>query len=189
MKKRIFVCSVIAICLAIAAYGSVAFFTHEETATNVITMGNVKIELQELAIPSDGGDAIPFNDVIDILPGTDISKIVQIKNIGANPAWIRISVETAIDLADGATGTADTSLITFDINTSNWIEKDGYFYYNQVLTPGEITVPLFTKVSFSPAMGNLYQQSKATVVVTAHATQSQNNGDSVLTAAGWPNAE
>lgn len=189
MKKRIFVCALIAICLAVASYGTVAFFTHEETATNVITMGNVKIELQELALPSDGKDAVPFRDVIDVLPGTDVSKIVQVKNVGAKPAWIRISVDSVINLAEGIQGTADPALITYDFNTSHWTEKDGYFYYNQALAPGETTVPLFTEVQFSPAMGNLYQQSTASVIVTAQATQTQNNGDSALTAAGWPNAE
>lgn len=189
MKKRIFVCAFIAVCLSIVAYSTTAYFTYEDTATNVITMGNVKIELQETAIPNGGGSPIPFQDAIDVLPGTDVSKIVKVKNVGAQPSWIRISVEKSIILADGVVGNVDLSLMTYDLNTKYWIEKDGYYYYKGVLNPGETTEPLFTKVIFAPNMSNMYQQSKATIEINAQATQAANNGSTVFEAAGWPNAE
>ena len=37
-------------------------------------------------------------------------------------------------------------------------------------------------------MGNEYQNAEATVDVTAQAVQTANNGDSALTAKGWPKA-
>ena len=186
MKKKIFVLASIAVCLSIIAYSTTAYFTHEETATNVITMGNIKIELQELAIPKDGGEPVPFENAIDVLPGTDVSKIVQVKNVGAEAAWIRISVEKSLMLAEGMNGDVDLSLVTYDLNTVYWIELNGYFYYNDILNPGETTEPLFTKVMFSSSMGDMYQQSKAILKIDAQATQVANNGSTVFQAAGWP---
>ena len=189
MKRKIFVIAFIAVCLSIVAYSTTAFFSVEDTATNVITMGNIKIELEELAIPDDGGDPVPFGDVIDVLPGTDVSKIVQVKNTGANSAWIRISIDKAIELAEGISGEADVTLVSLNVNTEKWTELEGYYYYNAALNAGETTEPLFTEVSFASNMGNIYQQSKAIIKVFAQATQTANNGETVFTAAGWPISE
>lgn len=189
MKKKIFVCAFIAICLSIVAYGTTAYFSYEDTATNVITAGNIKIDLQEWAIPDGGGDPVPFEDVIDVQPGMEISKIVQIKNIGGQAAWVRIFIDKSIRLADGVEGEVDLSLIDYDLNTEYWTEKDGYYYYNTTLNPNETTEPLFTKVMFSAAMSNMYQHSEAVIEVSAQATQVVHNGETVFEAAGWPNAE
>ena len=189
MKKKVFVCAFIAVCLLIVAYGTTAYFSYEDTATNVITAGDVKIELQEWAIPDTGGDPVPFEDVIDVQPGTAVSKIVEVKNTGHQPAWVRISVVKLIQLAEGVEGDVDLSLIEFDINDQYWIEKDGYYYYYTALAPGNTTEYLFSSVNFSESMDNMYQYSKAIIEVTAQATQVANNGDSVLEAAGWPKSE
>ena len=189
MKKKIAVCAFIAVCLSIIAYSTTAYFTYEDTATNVITMGNIKIDLQEWSIPNDGGELIPFEDVIDVQPGMEISKIVQIKNIGGQDAWVRICVDKAISLANGVDGEIDLSLISYDLNTEYWTEQNGYYYYNTILKSGETTKPLFTKVKFSPDMSNLYQYSKAVIGVNAQATQVIHNGETVLEANGWPKSE
>ena len=189
MKKKLLICACIAICLSIAAYGTTAYFTYEDTATNVITAGNVKIELQEWSIPEEGGDPVPFEDVMDVMPGMEVSKVVQIKNTGVQDAWVRISLEKSILLAEGVTGEVDLSLIGCDFNETDWTEKDGYYYYNKKLAPGETTEALFTKVLFAANMGNLYQRSKAVIEVRAQATQVVHNGDTVFEAGGWPKAE
>lgn len=189
MKKKILICAVIVALLSVAAYGTSAFFSHTQKATNVITTGNVKIELQEISASSINGGAIPLEGEISVLPGAEIAKTVKVKNIGSNSAWIRISLDTAFLLADGVTGNTDTSLIKFDINTKEWTEKDGYYYYNTALEPGETTEPLFTHVSFAPSMDNTYQNSKALIDITAYATQKAHNGSTVFEAAGWPDAD
>jgi hypothetical protein len=38
-------------------------------------------------------------------------------------------------------------------------------------------------------MSNLYQQSKAILTIQAQGVQVANNGETVLEAAGWPDAE
>lgn len=184
MKKKICVIALLVICVTIAAYSTSAYFTHEQTATNVITFGSIKVELQEWS--DTGNGLIPFEDIDGVQPGTEVSKIVQVKNIGGQAAWIRVSADKTIHLAEGVDGEVDLSLISYDLNTDFWTEKDGFYYYNAILQPNEVTEPLFTKVVFSATMSNMYQNSKAVIDVTAQATQVANNGTSALDAAGWP---
>ena len=47
MKKKLLMLSAVAICIAILAAGTLAFFTAEDTAHNVITTGGVDIKLYE----------------------------------------------------------------------------------------------------------------------------------------------
>lgn len=185
MKRNMLVCSLIAICFSIAAYGTIAYFTHEDTATNVITAGDVKIALQEWSVSEEDGSLIPFENEIDVLPGMEVSKIVEVKNTGGQTAWIRISVDKSIVLADGIEGTPDTDLISYDLNTAYWTEKDGFYYYTAPLEAGKTTQPLFTKVIFEKNMSNMYQCSKAIMKITAQATQMVHNGNTALEAAGW----
>lgn len=187
MKKKLCVIALLVICLAIAAYGTSAYFTYEETATNVITSGSIKVELQEWS--DTGNGLVPFEDIDGVLPGMEISKIVQVKNNGGQSAWVRVSADKGIQLAEGVTGDVDLSLISYDLNTEFWTEKDGFYYYNTILQPNEVTEPLFTKVIFSATMSNMYQNSKAVIDVTAQATQVANNGTCALDAAGWPSTQ
>ena len=183
MKKKLLILSLAAICLAITAIGTLAYFTSEGTAHNVITTGGVEIAVQEWA---DEDKQTPFEDLEGIMPGMTVTKIAEIKNTGASDAWVRVKVEKNIKLQ--GEGTSDTSLVELTLNTADWTEKDGYYYYTKVLKPGEVTAPIFTAVTFKPDMGNEYQNATATVDVTAQAVQTANNGATVMDAQGWPNA-
>lgn len=184
MKKKLLLAALAAICICIAAYGTVAYFTADDTATNVITAGNIDIALKESALAEDGETLVPFEDAIGVMPGTQVSKIVQVENTGDHDAYVRVRVEKQSDLGESA----DLALIGLDINTQDWVEKDGYYYYKQPLATGETTQPLFTTVTFSEKMDNQYQNSQATISVKAYAVQAENNGSDVLLAAGWPEA-
>ena len=190
MKKKFIAGAVVAICLSLVTYGTLAYFTHEDTATNVITSGNIKIELQETAITEDG-QVVEFEqsqDRFNVMPAQSVSKIVKVQNTGDNDAYIRIAIDKAINLAEGVEDTPDTDLISMDFDYDNWTLKDGYYYYNKPLAPGETTEALFNNVKFDPAMDNMYQNSTAIINVDAQATQVKNNGTDVFTAAGWPEA-
>ena len=183
MKRKLLILSVLAICIATLAAGTLAYFTSEGKAHNVITTGGVEITVQEWA---DEGKTKPFEDLTGVMPNTTVTKIAEIKNTGASDAWVRVKVEKNIKLQ--GEGTPDTSLVELTLNTADWTEKDGYYYYTKVLKPGEVTVPVFTAVTFNAAMGNEYQNATATVDVAAQAVQTANNGDTVMDAKGWPNA-
>lgn len=190
MKKwKIVALCVILACLAVAASGTLAYYTAQGTAHNVITTGGVDIELNEWSKTDDG--LIAWKEVEgkiarNVMPGTEISKIAEVENTGASAAWIRVSVEKVIKLAEGIEAEINPDLVTLDINSAYWTEKDGYYYYKDAVEPEEKTVPVFTTVSFDTSMGNEYQGCTVDIEVEAEAVQVANNGASALTAAGWP---
>lgn len=186
LKQKLLTLSAVIIVVALSAYGSVAYFTAEDTARNVITAGKLKIELQEKMLTSDGEKTVPFEDRLGVMPGSEVSKIVEVKNTGGQDAWVRVSVNKAIELAEGVEDEVDLSLISFDLNTDYWTEKDGFYYYTAKLAPGHTTEPLFTAVTFAKTMSNQYQNSKAILTVNTYATQTVHNGNTALEAAGWP---
>ena len=183
MKRKLLILSVLAICIATLAAGTLAYFTSEGKAHNVITTGGVEITVQEWA---DENKQTPFEDLEGIMPGMTVTKIAEIKNTGASDAWIRVLITKNIKLQ--GEGTPDTGLVELTLNTADWTEKDGYYYYSKPLKPGEVTAPIFTAVTFKPDMGNEYQNATATVDVSAQAVQTANNGDTVMDAKGWPNS-
>ena len=103
--------------MAIAAGGSIAFFTDSKQMEGVFTAGNVYIELSEAAVKADaaghlvedteserikGADMDSENPVVNnygrIFPGQKIHKDPTIKNVGDDAAWIAAK----IILTDGA---------------------------------------------------------------------------------------
>lgn len=112
MKKKLIAAAVVALCLSLMAYSTIAYFTHEDTARNVITSGNISIDIEEKAENNE-----PFRDVFGVMPGQSFAKVVTVHNNGDNAAYVRISVSKVINLASGVPGTPDTDLIWLDINT------------------------------------------------------------------------
>lgn len=184
-KRRLLIVALLVAILAISGMGTLAYFTAEDTAHNVITSGGIDIELQEWA-DEEKTEPFPEDGVTGVMPGTEVTKIAEVKNTGTGTAWVRVSVAKSIELSEGKEGETDLALLILDIDTSKWTEKDGWYYYNEMLQPGETTPPLFTTVSFDENMPNLYQEATAKIDVKAQAVQAANNGDTVLEAAGWP---
>ena len=85
MKRKLLMLSVFAICVAVLAAGSLAYFTSEDTAHNVITTGGVSIAVQEWA---DEERTTPFEDVTGVMPGTAVTKIAEVVNTGGAAAWV-----------------------------------------------------------------------------------------------------
>ena len=183
MKRKLLIVSVLAILVAVTAAGTLAYFTDTGTAHNVITTGNVKIELKEWA---DEACEQPFQDKTGVMPGTKVTKIVKVENTGTGAAFVRLYVEKNVYRADQKPMKSDPVSLDFDNRNWTYSESEGYYYYNRPLEPGKTTEPLFTTVTFDPLMGNEYQNATAHVKVIAYAVQSANNGDSPQAAKGWP---
>lgn len=185
MKEKLSVVAILAIFLAIMSAGTWAYFTTSEQVHNVITTGSVDITLHEWA---DEAKTEPFEDLTGILPGRQVTKIPEVENSGENPVFVRVKLTKGIswlselELPDEV----DLDKVTLDLNETDWVEQDGYYYYRKVLLPGETTEPLFTTVSFDASMGNVFQNAQITIDITAQAVQSANNGTNPLTALGWP---
>ena len=184
MKKKIFAVAVIVICLALLASGTLAYFTTDAIARNVITTGYVDIDLIEKQIDDDGTEVdFPQEAITGIMPGSTVSKIVSVKNTGAQ-SWIRVYVEKIVTAADGSPLPGD--LITFTVDETKWLLKDGYYYHLMPVATEASTEILFDEVYFAPTMGNEYQNCKTEIIVYAQAVQTANNGTTVEEAAGWP---
>lgn len=181
MKRKLLILSLLVILAALTAAGTLAYYTDSARTHNVITSGKVNIALHEWA---DKERNTPFQDKTGVMPGTKVTKIVEVENTGTGAAFVRLRVETEVLSAEGVK--MGPKHVSLDFNQTDWIYQDGYYYYARSLQPGETTVPLFTAVTFAAEMDNTYQNATAHVNVSAYAVQSANNGDGPQAAKGWP---
>lgn len=120
MKKKILVGAVIVAVLALMVTGSLAYFTAQDTAANVFTIGSVEIEIYENDQPTDT-DVITFGTLTPIVnvadPAADDSyydKVVEVKNTGSNAAYIRTHIAVPTVLAD---------YLMLDIADTGWTQQ------------------------------------------------------------------
>ena len=192
MKKRIFAFAVVVICLSILASTTLAYFTDTAVARNVITSGGVDIAIEEWQETPEG--MIPYPDQhIRVMPATRVSKIVTVRNLDAR-SFIRVKLELTLQDSDDQLMDIDAEemekIIHLIMNTQDWTEKDGWWYYGAAVNTNEATLPLMTAVEFDgPNMTNEYQNCTVLIDVTAQAVQTANNGTSAIDALGWPEAE
>lgn len=175
------------LCIALAALfvtmfskESLAYYSVVGTATNVITSGDIRLQIHETT-----GDGSEFpEEGVYIVPGSVVSKRVSVENVCEHPFWLRVQV------VDGVSNEALSSTDCFELNidTEHWIENGGYYYYYTVLQPHEITEHLFTEVHVvGSKVTNDYLGSTLTLTVDAFAVQSENNpADAPWEADGWP---
>lgn len=203
MKEKI-----ISLCLlislgAISVIGtSLTYLTDDDKASNVITSGGVDIKIIEKTEGSDGTLIdFPEKGLDGIMPGTNASKIVSVKNIGSAEAWIRVEIDISVTSADGEElpkylniGNKSIPIICPDIGDDWFIGSDGYYYYLKPVAEDASTSNLMERVSFAPQMGNEYQNCTVTLTISAQAVQAAHNpenreqyGDNaILQANGWP---
>jgi len=193
MKKKTLLLAVVAICVSILASGTLAYFTAEDEAHNVITSGAVDIQIEEWQKTEEGLVPYPKENPIDVMPGVTVSKIAKVKNLEAS-SYIRAKFDVIITREDDSVMELSpetlASIITVTMNGEDWSRKDGdseWWYYNAPVQTGASTDAFFTEVIFDgPNMTNEYQNSTAHVIVKAQAVQTANNGASALEAVGWP---
>ena len=190
MKRKLLLLSVMVICIAIAAVGTLAYYNTNAVAHNVITTGGVNIELHEYADEACTTDY--DTNKTGIMPGMTVDKYARIALAeDSADAWVRVKFEKKITFAAGnehAEGkTPNLDLVELTI-PEGWSDgRDGWYYLEAPLTSN---TPVFalTSVTFNKTMGNEYQGATATVDIVAQAVQTANNGETVMDAKGWPNA-
>lgn len=179
-RNKLLLAAVAAILITILTQPTLAYYTTIGRATNVVTSGDIQLQIIEKT--ADGSD-FPEEGVF-VIPGDIVSKQVSVGNVCDHPFYLRLQ------LVSGATSEALTpdDCMKLDIDTEKWTYKDGYYYYNSILQPNEITPTLFTQVEI---VGSMVDQSHAgsalTLTVNAYAVQSENNpAEFPWEAAGWP---
>jgi len=155
MKKKILTIALVVALIAVAAGGTLAWFTAEDSVANTFTVGSVKIEIHENGEPTDE-DTItfeePFIPVVNMDdPAADenyIPKVVTVQNTGANAAYIRTHIAIPTDLV---------GYLYLDLSASGWTRLadstatvDGVSYtvfsynYDTAVKPDEFTTELLT---------------------------------------------
>ena len=171
MKKKILALCVVAIIAVTAIAGaSLAYLTDNEAKTNEFTVGNVDIDLTE-----PNWDETGAAEAADVYPGEPLAKDPTVKNIGANPCFVRVSVsdldQFVVEYGEDAMITYRTDYVDGKLG-ENWVlHNDGYFYYNKVLAVGETTDALFDQIVIPFALTN--SEETTPIVVNAYAVQAQ----------------
>ena len=156
-----------------------AYFTDSaQSFNNSIQSGNL-----DITTVAAGGSV--NTEPTAIMPGTEVAKGVDVKNVGSLNSYVRAKIDISIDKA-GIDQAELESLIQFNINTTIWeLHTDGYYYYvggtNGVVGSND-TVNLFTKITFLSTMDNKYTNATITITVTTDAVQSDFNGEGPLDA-------
>ena len=86
-KKLVALIMVLALALTTLVGGTLAYFTDDDEATNVFTMGNVEIDLKE-----------NFDQNANLQPGLKVKKEVYVKNTGSNDAYVRVHIAVPAEL-------------------------------------------------------------------------------------------
>ena len=185
MKKKIVAAALIVSMLSISALGTLAYFTDTGIAHNVITSGKVDITLND-AMGYDG-DKQPVRELKGVMPGVTYDKVVSVTNeADSQNAWVRIKLEKVIEPAPDVEAEINPSLVIINFpEKSKWVEKGDYWYYTDILKPGETTENLFETVTVDKNMGNEYQNSTVKILVTAEAVQADNNGGTYTEIKSW----
>lgn len=179
-RNRLLLIALAAILLTVLTQPSLAFYTVIGKATNVVTSGNIELQIHEKT--ADGSD-FPQEGVF-VIPGDIVSKQVSIENVCSHAFYLRVK------LVSSTTNEAlpPEECLKMDIDTENWTLVDGFYYYNQILQPGETTPNLFTQVEIvGSKVDQTHAGSTLSITVNAYAVQSENNpADDPWDAAGWP---
>lgn len=187
LRKRNIVLIVLAMLLLLAAVSSaLAFITRTGEVKNRITYGNVELELIENTI--ENGVEIPFTQAEPVrVTGGEYSRIVRVKNTGKHPTYVRLALYLTAADDSGKEQVLPTDFYSFDINDTDWTESEGWYYYTpEALTENEETTALITKIMFDHTKLNEVSGWNITLHIRADAVQSENNGDTVWEADGWP---
>ena len=188
-KKIIATCITLTVTVLSFFYSTLAYFTDSAASRNdMIATGQAAVELIDVTYAYGSGTLVPPGTAIRIMPGQQVSKTLTAKNTGSIPLYVRVHLSPDITLANNARGREaeiDLSLVSYDINLTDWVEHDGYYYYRKPLVGGTEAVPLFTKVIFSEEMGNLYKDSTIYVKTRIEVVQANNNADNPIDAYGW----
>lgn len=191
-KKGALLISAFALIALLVVGGTLAYFTSQDNAENVFTLGKVSGDLTETTkkdtvdghpvkpgTQTEEGGNITYDKVI---PGDWLSKepVVSIKT-DSEDAYARVKLE--VINADGKlTETQKAELISSECLNfgSDWvIGNDGYIYYQEILTNTApaltTTTPVFTIVKIpADTWGNSVAGATFSIKVTADLIQADN---------------
>lgn len=132
LKRRAAV-AYLSIAAVLLVGGIYAFFSDRVSAETSLQAGTVLVKLEEDA---------PFNDLASISEeGADTNeKIFRAKSMCTLDTYVRARIIPVIEKYDEAEGRyvvipVDVNDIALNISAPNWVQSDGYYYYEEILKP------------------------------------------------------
>lgn len=205
-KKAALLISSLALIAVIVLGGTLAYFTSQDDATNVFTLGKVSGDLTETTKEDtvDGHKVKPGTATDDgveyekVMPGDWLSKEPRVSlKADSEDAYVRVKLE--VDVLEGTLNDGQKAEI-ISANCLNfgekWVVSGDYIYYQDVLTTksngSSQTDPVFTIVKIpGESWDNEAASAKFTIKVTADLIQADNftpvKTDNVIT--GWGDVE
>lgn len=158
---------------------TMAYMSDKDQATNVITVGDVTVDLTETNWKPETG--------VNILPRTEVAKNPEVTNTGSVDAWIFLKVKSPkknIITVDNKTKrkkpAADVELFSFTPNskwelvskTDKGSEVEYVYGYKDIVKTQEKTQSLFDSVTMVNYLeGSIDKKEKLTLPVEAMAVQ------------------
>lgn len=182
MKKKLtLIATAVALGALVVVGATMAYFTSSDTATNVITTGNIAVKVTE---HKENGDEFVGNDneFKNLVPGAIFYKNPTVKNTGNNDAIVRAQVnfykkgeEKPMDAAELKAYFPNGIPSLQTKADSNWVKDgDNTFYYNKVLEAGQTTDEIFTTVTISTDWNNDDVNKEFDIKIEVLAVQSEN---------------
>ncbi len=182
MKRAFLIAICVLTLIGVSAGMTIAYMTDSTVPVeNMITMGNVDIELKE--------EKWKESNAKKLHPLQTVPKDPTVTNIGSHPAYVFLEVQVpvktirTIDQNGRKTNAAPHELFTFMYDSTKWTlirtqnlsDCNCYIYgYQNVLNPGEQTSPLFERVtSVNYLEGELNPNDSYVIDIHARALQSQ----------------
>ncbi|MFD2306749.1 hypothetical protein [Enterococcus termitis] len=154
--------SILCLVGGITAY---AAMTMKEEKVNFFQIGNLQTKIDEV-----------FTEPTTIAPEKAVEKKVSIVNTGTLNQFVRVLLHPEIHLeSDGITRLLPANIgdeLSVDINNTQWkLGEDGYYYYLNVLKPGDANASeaLFTQVKLNDGLGAEYHKAKFNLLVKVEA--------------------
>lgn len=182
-KKLLAAATSVALVAVVGVGATLAYFTDNDSASNVVTMGHVDISLNESSTDDDGivadetipGEGMTFKNV---MPGDVLSKnpSIQVEN-GSQDAYVRMKMEI---VADDESGITEKDLADLEVGIRNqiiegtdWTYDGIYYYYNEILSAGD-EVDFFKTVTIPATWANNTADGTFNIKLTAEAIQADN---------------
>ena len=182
-RKRVVMGLFLILCLGI--FSSSAFLIRKIKTDNVITFGNVKVQLINHTLDENGKEVEVKDGKEELLIYVDVSRIIKVKNVCNHPVYVRVKLNT--------TGKKNQEIfpaedyVNYKFADEKWREKDGWIYYTDVLEPNKTTEDLMRGIEFDVnRLTSEYAGSDIEFKAEVQAVQSENNSKNVFAVEGWP---
>lgn len=168
---------------------SLAFYMVSTDTRNIITFGNLDLKINETELDSAGNE-IPFDaeEKVKLNKENKLSRIIRFENICDEPMYVRAYLSLAGVDMNGRSLDGINEVTAYTLNENDWIYKDGWYYYKEILEPKCKSTALITGIEFDiNQISSRYNGGDFYLDVYVQGVQSKNNEhEDILSVNGWP---